>query len=56
VAIWYISSRFGIFNKEKSGNPAYISEKSWESLIWDLEMSASRWPRNIREKKNMFAM
>jgi hypothetical protein len=28
VAIWYISSRFGIFNKEKSGNPAYISEKS----------------------------
>jgi hypothetical protein len=21
VAIWYISSRFGILNKEKSGNP-----------------------------------
>jgi hypothetical protein len=24
VAIWYISPCFGILNKEKSGNPAYI--------------------------------
>jgi hypothetical protein len=23
MAIWYISPRFGILNKEKSGNPAF---------------------------------